>query len=298
GQMVKEFENASFNGKIGEIQKPIKTQFGYHIVKVTGRSNKKYVVEKIVNEIRASATTLDRAFNNASDFAYVADKNDFTSEAELMKYEIKETPAFKEETKVIPGLGINNALLRFAFDSDVNDISSTFKVAAGYVVATVSEIIKEGVKPLEEVSANIKSKVLREKKLDKAYSIAEEIKTKASQVNDLSVAKEVYEKARINNAANFTANGTIPGIGRDFAFAQAALDAELNKIAGPVKASRGCYLLKVTQRTEIDSTMYSIQKNSLRDNLMNQKRNSVFTDWIASLKDKADIEDNRHQFYR
>ncbi|MCB9210290.1 MAG: peptidylprolyl isomerase [Ignavibacteriales bacterium] len=298
GQMVKEFENASFNGKIGEIQKPIKTQFGYHIVKVTGRSNKKYVVEKIVNEIRASATTLDRAFNNASDFAYVADKNDFTSEAELMKYEIKETPAFKEETKVIPGLGTNNALLRFAFDSDVNDISSTFKVAAGYVVATVSEIIKEGVKPLEEVSANIKSKVLREKKLDKAYSIAEEIKTKASQVNDLSVAKEVYEKARINNAANFTANGTIPGIGRDFAFAQAALDAELNKIAGPVKASRGCYLLKVTQRTEIDSTMYSIQKNSLRDNLMNQKRNSVFTDWIASLKDKADIEDNRHQFYR
>ncbi|MCB0731894.1 MAG: peptidylprolyl isomerase, partial [Ignavibacteriae bacterium] len=264
GQMVKEFENASFNGKIGEIQKPIKTQFGYHIVKVTGRSNKKYVVEKIVNEIRASATTLDRAFNNASDFAYVADKNDFTSEAELMKYEIKETPAFKEETKVIPGLGTNNALLRFAFDSDVNDISSTFKVAAGYVVATVSEIIKEGVKPLEEVSANIKSKVLREKKLDKAYSIAEEIKTKASQVNDLSVAKEVYEKARINNAANFTANGTIPGIGRDFAFAQAALDAELNKIAGPVKASRGCYLLKVTQRTEIDSTMYSIQKNSLR----------------------------------
>ncbi len=69
GQMVKEFEKASFKGKIGKIQKPISTRFGYHIVKVTGRSNKNYVVEKIVNEVKASATTLDRAYDNANDFA-------------------------------------------------------------------------------------------------------------------------------------------------------------------------------------------------------------------------------------
>ena len=51
GQMVKEFENACFGGKVGVVQKPIKTQFGYHIVKVTGRSNQDFVVEKIVNKI-------------------------------------------------------------------------------------------------------------------------------------------------------------------------------------------------------------------------------------------------------
>jgi peptidyl-prolyl cis-trans isomerase D len=298
GQMVKEFEDASFRGRIGAIQKPVKTQFGYHIIKVTGKSNKKYVVEKIVNAITASATTLDRAYDNANDFSYIADKNDFESEAELLGYEIKETPQFKEETKVIPGLGANNALLRFSFDSGVNDVSSPFKVPAGYVVAKVSEIIKEGKKPFEEVSATIKNKLLREKKLDRAVKIAKDIKEKATENIDLNIAKAIYDKARVSTASNFTASGTIPGVGRDFAFAQAALEAELNKITDPVRSSRGAYLLKVTERSEIDSTLYSIQKNSLRDNLMNQKKSRVFTDWIASLKEKADIEDNRYMFYR
>jgi peptidyl-prolyl cis-trans isomerase C len=37
GQMVPEFETACFEGKVGEVQGPIKTQFGYHAVEVTAR---------------------------------------------------------------------------------------------------------------------------------------------------------------------------------------------------------------------------------------------------------------------
>lgn len=37
GQMVPEFDTACFEGTVGEVQGPIKTQFGYHVVQVTER---------------------------------------------------------------------------------------------------------------------------------------------------------------------------------------------------------------------------------------------------------------------
>jgi len=34
GMMVKEFETAAFSMKPGELSKPVKTQFGWHVIKV------------------------------------------------------------------------------------------------------------------------------------------------------------------------------------------------------------------------------------------------------------------------
>lgn len=37
GMMVPEFDKAVFNGDVGVLYGPIKTQFGYHLLEVTGR---------------------------------------------------------------------------------------------------------------------------------------------------------------------------------------------------------------------------------------------------------------------
>ena len=38
GQMVKEFDEVVFNGEVGKVLGPVKTQFGYHLIEITDRT--------------------------------------------------------------------------------------------------------------------------------------------------------------------------------------------------------------------------------------------------------------------
>lgn len=38
GQMVPEFDTVVFNEAVGEVHGPVKTQFGYHLLEITARS--------------------------------------------------------------------------------------------------------------------------------------------------------------------------------------------------------------------------------------------------------------------
>ncbi len=295
GQMVPAFEKAAFSGRIGEIQKPIKTQYGYHIIKVTGRNDRKYIVEELVNPIKASSSTKDQLLSNAKDFSYIAKKDGFEKEAKLMDYNARESEAFTKDAYYIPGIGISKNLIKWAFDNSVGDISDPITSTSGYLVAMVSGVINEGVKPFSEVKNSIKPLVMKEKKFEAALKKASEIKNKVGQ--DLSKAVSMDPHAVVKVTGMFSANSTIPGIGSDFNFVEHSLKEPVNKVSQPFKGNRGYYLIKVLTRTPFDTSAYKIQQNTIRANLLRQKENSFFSEWIASLKKNADIVDHRSQFF-
>lgn len=55
GQMVSEFEDAVFAMQVGEISGPVKTQFGYHLIKLTERiPERNSSFEEVVQEVKDS----------------------------------------------------------------------------------------------------------------------------------------------------------------------------------------------------------------------------------------------------
>ncbi len=298
GQMVKEFEDACFNGKIGVIQKPVKTTYGYHIIKVTGKLNEDFVIEKITNKIQVSASTLDKLYQDASDFAYIAKENGFDSEAKVMNYDVIETPPFSEDVVAIPGLGVNKALVKWTFENSLGNISDVFKVPTGYVVVKISDITKAGFKKFDEVKNFVKVKVMQEKKIEKALSIAKQIRAKLGDNGNKQVALTVWDKARIDSTAEFTSAGPIPNIGSDYAFINYALKGEMNKWSQPVKSNFGVYLINVRYRTKFDPNTFDLQKQGIKKELAQNKKMYLFNLWLQEIKKEANIVDNRHIFYR
>ncbi len=295
GMMVKEFEDAVFNGKVGEVQKPIKTNYGYHIIKVTDRTDKKYIVEKIVNQVKQSASTKDKNLNAANDFSYLAKKNEFEQEADLMKYKVQETPLFSENSVSIPSIGTNDRLLKFAFSNSVNTISDPFKISGGYVVVKIIESTSEGFRPFEELKQQLKPIVLREKKFEKLKSIADDLYKKIN--GDLNKVSSINPKVTVQQTGNFTPAGSIPNIGRDYSFINAAMTLNLNKVSEPIKGVRGYYLIKVTQRTPFNLNEYNAKSAEIRNMLLQERRNAFLSQWITDIKKSADIVDNRYKFF-
>jgi parvulin-like peptidyl-prolyl isomerase len=298
GQMVKPFEKAAFNGKVGRILKPVKSQFGWHIILVKDKTNKKFVVEKIVNKITASPTTIDRVNENASDFQYLADKNGFEKSAKELDYQVLESPELRKSSAAIPGLGSNRSLILFVFDNDLGDITPVFKFPSGYVVAIISDIKEEGYKPIDEIKGMIELAVRKEARSNKELEIAKEIRAKLGENGDFNIAKEIYPKAQVSSAINFTIGSAISSVGRDYAFSQKAFELPLNKISDPFKGMRGSYIIKVTSKTPFDSTSFSLQKSAIRTSLLNRKKSALYSQWLEKIKEEADIVDNRYQFYR
>jgi hypothetical protein len=51
-------------------------------------------------------------------------------------------------------------------------------------------------------------------------------------------------------------------------------------------------------RSAFDSTQFASTKNTLRDQILQEKRNRMFSDWLTALRDKASIEDLREKFFK
>jgi len=295
GAMVKEFDEACFSGNLNEVKKPVKTNFGYHIIKVTDQSDSKYVIEQIINPVTQSAATRDANYNAANDFSYLAEKNGFDQEAGILGHTISETPPFPENSPSISGLGVNKRLVKFAFENSVNTVSEVFKVQQGFVVVLISESIPEGFRGYEEVEMQLKQLVGTQKKFEESERLAGELSEKSG--GDLSKIPSLDPRISVGNTNRFNYQTSIPNIGKDYAFIDEAFSLEKNQLSEPVRGIKGFYLIYLTEKTEFDSAAYNLQSGTLRNNLLQAKKNAFVNQWLITLKDKSDIIDNRYMFY-
>jgi len=145
------------------------------------------------------------------------------------------------------------------------------------------------------VKEQLKPNALREKKFEKAKLLADDLRSKLK--GDLKKISELDSRLIANNTGRFNSETSIPVVGRIHPFIQNALYSDPNKILDPVKVGTGYYLIKVISNSPFDSTAYSMQSSTIRNNLLQQKKRVVVSQWLTDLKEKADIVDNRYLFY-
>ncbi|MEX2088267.1 MAG: peptidylprolyl isomerase [Bacteroidota bacterium] len=297
GGWVAPFERAAFGARVGDVVGPVRTQFGWHLIKVTGRDSRELKVVQLSMKVKASPRSIDLAYARADDFAVLAEDEGFEKSAELSAYEVRETPEFTKGG-FIPGLGVSDAVMNFAFTGKLNAISTPMTVAGGVAVFKVSAIREEGVRPLEDVKGIVRSQVVRKKKMDQLRERVNTFYATLTPSTDLLPAAQSLQNVNAQKSGPFKAGEAPLGVGRDYAFIGTALALNPGDLSKPFEGARGYYIVKLTSKTPFDSLKFSNDRNTLRDQLLQEKQNRLFSEWLTALRDKAEIEDYRDRFFR
>lgn len=89
----------------------------------------------------------------------------------------------------------------------------------------------------------------------------------------------------------------ISRVGRDAHFSGAAFQLKVGEVSQPVEGTRGYYLINVFQRIDFDEDTYETEKESQKQRLLQQKQQMIMMAYIDNLKEEADIEDYRNQYF-
>lgn len=297
GAWVKPFEDAAFRARVGDVVGPIRTHYGWHIIKVTGRDNRELKIAALTLRLKPSSQTLETIYKMAEDFSYLAKSEGFEKAAEFSKYEVRETPEFVR-TGTVPGLGFSDAVMNFAFERKVGDISDPISLRGMVVVAKISGIREEGVQPLADVKNIVTSMVLRKKKMERLKPQVEEFAKNLTSSSDLAAAAKALPQAQYQKTGPFKPQDPVGVIGRDLAFIGTALALQPGELSKPFEGQRGYYIVKLIAKSPFDSTKFAAERTTLRDQLLQEKRNQVLSQWFTTLREHATIKDHRDKFFR
>lgn len=290
GRMVAPFEEAAFGARPGEVVGPVETEFGYHLIRVDARAEQEVQLAALTQPVGTTSATLRVLREKAEDVQYyTTEGGDFAEEAARQGLEVQ-TVTVQGDQQVVPGIGPSRTVRNFLARARRGAVSDVIDTGEDFVVLRVTEVLPEGYRSLDEVRAEIEPRVLLEKKKEVQVAL---LRDALAQHGFEGLGAAVDAEPRTVTVS--FRNMIVPGLGREPQFIGTALGLGEGQTSGVVAGENAAYVLRVTDKQEA-SSMTDEQREQIRTELLNRKRQQLLSNWLQNLRDDAEVEDHRALF--
>lgn len=293
GQMVKPFEDLAFKLKPGQIDM-VKTRFGWHVIKVEGHQQAQTIpLEKVEAEIKnelierkakdMAAAAAERAFDKVAkgeDLKTLAKnrkRSVYTTEPIAKGKPIEGLPGLKGLARAVEGLTAGQAIPVLHFED-------------GSIVAVLDKFIPESVKPLKEIEEDVRLAVKEEKSEKEAETKAAKLLEQLKTASD--PGKELLKQSGAKETGWLKPGEDIPGMEHSARLADALFLRPDNArvLDKPVPAGDVFAAAALTGRKSPEKSAMDAMRVEVRAEMLLRKRRQMVQDFLADLRNQAEIQ--------
>ena len=294
GQTVPEFEKAAFTLPPGSISDLVRTQYGFHIIKVMEHQAAR---TQSFEEVRGSILPVlagekaDRQSGDLADQIAAAvrrsNRQPLDDIAKQFKMTLGETRPMSA-TDPVPELGTSPEVREAIFRLREGELSSPIRTDRGYIVLTVKEVQRAHPGGLAEVREKVAADFRRERAVELAKTQAEELAKRGQSGENLATAaKAIGFELKTSDA--FPRTGSVPGAGSARQFLS-AFTLAVGQTAPPVSLGANWMVFRVVVREEAKPEEFEKQRKDLEQQVLQSKRGLAYEAFRSALEDRMKRE--------
>ena len=301
GRMVPAFDDAVFAMQPGQVSDLVKTQFGYHVIRLASRKEATVPpLAQVKDRIRATVTerkVRDLGEQKSQAMADALGKGRSLAEAAKAQGLAvqKSAPFARGET---PPVLASPTLVARVFEMKPGQTEKEgFALPQGAAFISLLEVQPARAARLEDVRDKVRADLVEEKALDAARAAAAAVAAKA-QTAGLEKAAAAVSLVRKETPALTGRGQALGDLGTGAALEEAAFSLPEKTVSEPVRTSAGWAVLRVLERKAFDAAEFAKQKAQIAAGLQQQKEGELFRAFVVQARERYEVTRNARAFRR
>ncbi|MDZ4803989.1 MAG: SurA N-terminal domain-containing protein [Candidatus Eisenbacteria bacterium] len=300
GELTPELETQVMSLPEGGVSEPIQDRQGMHLVQIDSvkieDGVRKVRFRQLMLPVGPSDATVSGLEEKMTQLRETLTPGKFAELAQAAGLTVSTPPPFAE-AGFIRGLESVSGPASWAFKAPVGTVGPVFTTNDAWYLIVLDRRSEKGKATFADLAEIARQKTTEARQREMARKEAESFLALARNSTDWRRAAG-SDSTLVRTVGPFSKSAGIPGLGRDPEAMAAVFTTKAGGIAGPVDATRGVMVVKIEEKKGADETLLAAQKGQIQTQLVSQRRNEVYQDWLKDLKESAEIKDYRELYFR